>query len=47
LRAYSTFSGGGAMVDTPVYVRARRILEYAEAIAAVEKRKADARARSG
>jgi len=46
-RGTASVSVAGAMVDTPVYVRARRILEYAEAIAAVEKRKADACARSG
>jgi citrate lyase subunit beta/citryl-CoA lyase len=37
----------GAMVDTPVYQRARYILEQVTAIAAVERRKADALARLG
>jgi citrate lyase subunit beta/citryl-CoA lyase len=35
----------GAMVDTPVYRRAQRLLERADAIARVEKRKAEALAR--
>jgi citrate lyase subunit beta/citryl-CoA lyase len=46
-RGTASVNVDGAMVDTPVYVRARRILEHAAAIAEVEKRKADALARSG
>lgn len=37
----------GAMVDIPVYRRAKHILEQATAIADVEKRKAEALARLG
>jgi len=35
----------GAMVDTPVYRRAQRILERAAAVAEVEQRKAERLAR--
>jgi citrate lyase subunit beta / citryl-CoA lyase len=35
----------GRMVDTPVYKRAKLTLERAEAVAALEKRKADAMSR--
>jgi citrate lyase subunit beta / citryl-CoA lyase len=38
----ASVSVDGAMVDTPVYRRAQRILEQAAAIAEVEKRKAEA-----
>jgi len=41
----ASVSMDGAMVDTPVYRRAQRILEQAAAIAEVEKRKAEALAR--
>jgi citrate lyase subunit beta/citryl-CoA lyase len=46
-RGTASVSVAGMMVDTPVYRRARRILEQAAAVAAVEKRKADALARLG
>ena len=45
-RGTASVNVDGAMVDTPVYVRARRILEHAAAIAASEKRRAEALARS-
>jgi citrate lyase subunit beta/citryl-CoA lyase len=41
-RGTASVSVAGAMVDIPVYRRAQRILERAEAIAAVEQRKAAA-----
>jgi citrate lyase subunit beta/citryl-CoA lyase len=41
----ASVSMDGAMVDTPVYRRAKHILEQAAAIAEVEKRKAEALAR--
>jgi citrate lyase beta subunit len=37
----------GAMVDIPVYRRAKHVLEQAEAVAVVEKRKAEALRRLG
>jgi citrate lyase subunit beta / citryl-CoA lyase len=46
-RGTASVSVDGAMVDTPVYERARRALERAAAIAAVEQRKAAALARLG
>lgn len=46
-RGTASVNVDGAMVDTPVYARARRILERAAAIAEVEQRKADALARFG
>ncbi len=45
-RGTASVSVAGAMVDTPVYHRVKRILAQAEAIAEVEKRKADALARA-
>jgi citrate lyase subunit beta / citryl-CoA lyase len=45
-RGTASVNVDGAMVDTPVYVRARRILEQAAAIAAIEKRRAEALAGS-
>ena len=45
-RGTASVSVAGAMVDTPVYHRAKHILAQAAAIALVEKRKADALART-
>jgi citrate lyase beta subunit len=45
-RGTASVNVAGEMVDIPVYRRAKRILEHAAAIAAVEQRKADALARS-
>jgi citrate lyase subunit beta/citryl-CoA lyase len=46
-RGTASVNVAGAMVDIPVYRRAKHILEQAAAIARVEKRKADALARLG
>jgi citrate lyase subunit beta/citryl-CoA lyase len=46
-RGTASVNVAGAMVDTPVYHRAKHILEQAAAIALVEKRKAHALARLG
>jgi len=46
-RGTASVNVAGAMVDTPVYHRAKHILEQAAAIALVEKRKADTLARLG
>ena len=46
-RGTASVNAAGAMVDTPVYRRAKHILEQATAIAKVEKRKAEALARLG
>lgn len=45
-RGTASVNVAGEMVDIPVYRRAKRILEHAAAIAAVEQRKAEALARS-
>lgn len=45
-RGTASVSVDGAMVDPPVYRRARRILDHALAIAEVERRKTDALART-
>ncbi len=44
-RGTASVNMAGAMVDTPVYQRSRRILEQAAAVAAVERRKTEALAR--
>jgi citrate lyase subunit beta / citryl-CoA lyase len=44
-RGTASVSVDGAMVDTPVYARARRLLDRAAVVAAVEARKASALAR--
>jgi citrate lyase subunit beta / citryl-CoA lyase len=44
-RGTASVGVGGSMVDIPVYARATRIVQKAEAIAAVDQRKADALAR--
>lgn len=46
-RGTASVNVAGAMVDTPVYQRAKHILKQAAAIAEVEKRKADCLARLG
>jgi citrate lyase subunit beta/citryl-CoA lyase len=46
-RGTASVSVDGAMVDTPVYERARRLLARAAAVAAVEQRKAAALSRLG
>jgi len=46
-RGTASVNVDGAMVDTPVYVRARHILEQAAAIAEVDRRKAEALSRLG
>ncbi|HSB67867.1 MAG TPA: CoA ester lyase [Candidatus Methylomirabilis sp.] len=45
-RGTASVNVAGEMVDIPVYRRAKRILEHAAAIAAVDQRKVDALARS-
>ena len=45
-RGTASVNVDGAMVDPPVYRRARRILDHALALAEVERRKADALARN-
>jgi citrate lyase subunit beta/citryl-CoA lyase len=45
-RGTASVNVAGTMVDIPVYRRAKRILEQAAAIAEIERRKADALARS-
>lgn len=44
-RGTASVNVAGAMVDIPVYRRAKRVLEKAQAVVAVEQRKADALAR--